>query len=375
MKRGHLDQIEGLRGYLALWVALGHGLQLSGFLSLPGPLGVLLRGEAAVAIFMILSGFVITHLLLQGRETYSQYITRRFLRLFPAYALCCAIGYLILGPWAHIVQTVSWQDLPGWAEYSRGVAEIASQTHNNTAPHALLHLFMLHGLIPDELLPRAAMTFLPAAWSLSLEWQFYLVAPLILRAFGSPVKTVLCAVVFALLLVAYEKGFLGSYPIPATLAATSGYFAIGILSRLLYPELEKLNYSPVAIAAASAFLMLAFSSEFLPLSIWLVFYSFLVWGRTSPVAGSVFSFFFATRIPLFLGGLSYSLYLIHRPIQVILGDLALGVADLSRPQMVAIQIAAIIAAVPAAYLIHRFVELPGIALGKRLTRREQVKLA
>lgn len=373
MQRGHLDQIEGLRGYLALWVALGHGLQLAGFLTLPGPLAVLLRGEAAVALFMIVSGFVISHLLLQGRETYGQYIVRRFMRLFPAYLLCCVVGYFILGSWVEIVQTAPWRDMPGWADYAGGVAEIANQTYQNTAPHALLHLFMLHGLVPNEALPRAAMTFLPAAWSLSLEWQFYLVAPFVLRALTSPTRTVIVALVFAVLFVAYEKGLLGAYPIPATLAATSGYFAIGIASRLLYPTLRELTVPPAMFAAAAAFLLLCFSSEFLPLAVWMTFYAYLVWGGSSPIVGRVFTVLLASRWPLFLGRSSYSLYLIHRPIQVVFGALALDLVELGRVEMLAVQVAAIVAAIPVAYLMYRLVETPGIALGKRLSRREQVR--
>lgn len=41
-----------------------------------------------------------------------------------------------------------------------------------------LHLLMLHGVVPEVLVARAPGAFLAPAWSVSLEWQFYLVAPL-----------------------------------------------------------------------------------------------------------------------------------------------------------------------------------------------------
>ena len=37
---------------------------------------------------------------------------------------------------------------------------------------------MLHGLVPHSLLPDATGAFLGPGWSVSTEWQFYLVAPL-----------------------------------------------------------------------------------------------------------------------------------------------------------------------------------------------------
>ena len=41
------------------------------------------------------------------------------------------------------------------------------------------HLTMTHGLFPDGVLPDVWVGFLGAAWSLSTEWQFYLLALLI----------------------------------------------------------------------------------------------------------------------------------------------------------------------------------------------------
>ena len=42
-------------------------------------------GSGAVMIFMMLSGFVITGLLLTRKEAWLPFITRRAFRLFPAY--------------------------------------------------------------------------------------------------------------------------------------------------------------------------------------------------------------------------------------------------------------------------------------------------
>jgi peptidoglycan/LPS O-acetylase OafA/YrhL len=180
-----LVHLEGLRAWLALWVALGHGLQTSGYLTLSGAKRFLLAGDAAVHVFVILSGFVITHLLLGKAELYLEYLWRRFWRLYPAFLICCLIGYLIMGGWKDMISAVAWAGDPYWAPYKSSVAEIADQTLGKPIEHGVLHLTMLHGLIPTELLPRAPMTYLPAAWSISLEWQFYLVAPLVIYLVGT----------------------------------------------------------------------------------------------------------------------------------------------------------------------------------------------
>ena len=66
------DAIEGLRGWLAWWVVLGHALQLSGTAAyLPGKVRMIAsHGDWSVMLFMIISGFVIAHLLLAKKEDY-----------------------------------------------------------------------------------------------------------------------------------------------------------------------------------------------------------------------------------------------------------------------------------------------------------------
>ena len=365
------DEIVGLRIYLALWVAIGHGLQLSGFLNRSNPLlKIVLNGHAAVVIFMIVSGFVITNLLLSKQETYPRYIVRRFFRLFPAYLVCCIAGYFLADNWLAIVSNASWQDVAGWQRYAGSIAELEAEARDNFWPHLGLHATMLHGLVPDEVLNRAAMTFLPAAWSISLEWQFYLVAPLVIAAIGAGRWKLAALVLVALALdVAYRREWLGAYDIGASLAGTTPYFAVGIASRLAFERLAALRVHPIPIAAVVLYASMVLIEDALPFAIWGVFYCYLLWHAHDPLLGPAFRLLTTSRPALMLGEASYSLYLIHRPIQVLLGSVAMGAVALDRQSMLVVQMVAVVIALPVSIAMYRMIERPGIAWGRKVAQR------
>jgi peptidoglycan/LPS O-acetylase OafA/YrhL len=87
---------------MAWWVVVGHALHLAGVSSNLAEslfselvLKVLMRGNTAVSVFIIISGFVIAHLLLIKRENYGRYLIRRWLRIFPVFLVCLIIALLL----------------------------------------------------------------------------------------------------------------------------------------------------------------------------------------------------------------------------------------------------------------------------------------
>ncbi|MFQ5654664.1 MAG: acyltransferase family protein [Planctomycetota bacterium] len=146
--KDHIPGLDGLRGIavlLVLWSHLptgGEGSLLGGLkrLALPGYLGV--------DIFFVLSGFLITRILVADRASghpLRHFFVRRFLRIFPIYYLLIGI-LLVLQPGAYL----AW-----CAAYLSNFAFVF-----DSLPNPMRH-----------------------TWSLSVEEHFYLVWPLLIYAF------------------------------------------------------------------------------------------------------------------------------------------------------------------------------------------------
>lgn len=176
----HVKEYDALRGLMALWVLLGH------WASTVPIHNVLFQrrffNEYAVDVFIILSGFAIATLILAKQESYRAYITRRFFRIFPAYLFYLAVSVALAG-WALDL----WQAAPeGSMKEARVV--IAQDSLSFIGAHTFFHLLGLHSLVPPALLPSSDFAFLGQAWSISLEWQFYLIAPFVVALFTLPVS-------------------------------------------------------------------------------------------------------------------------------------------------------------------------------------------
>lgn len=139
-KLGYMPRLDGIRALAVLGVLLIH------FIGTP-ELHWAQTGRIGVRVFFVLSGFLITRILLDYRRQMSvkdaakAFYWRRFLRLFPAYYLALAVA-LILGL-ANVRQEWAWHTL-----YLSNVLFDVT----NDPRHPLGHL-----------------------WSLAVEEQFYLI--------------------------------------------------------------------------------------------------------------------------------------------------------------------------------------------------------
>ena len=312
--------LEGWRALLAWWVVLSHTLALSGF-----DRGMIVRqvresevtgfdiagwfthlwyeiillarsGKIPVYVFVMMSGFVIVHLLLMKKEPYGIYIMRRFLRLWPAlmfvlvlYAVFYVIGMPVRSP-------------------------------DNFWGHFALEATMMHGLVPNEIFADAAHALSGPGWSISLEWQFYLVAPFILAALtkgGWRGMVFVAGLFIALFFGALNtKGlnFLGgsySWNHPAALPHLLGFFGLGMASYYLFRKVGESNikaHFPLIGILAALFLTVGFSGpegRTPPMLIWVFVFATLI------TSGSWLHKIIDSKPLHWLGDMSYSAYITH----------------------------------------------------------------
>jgi len=89
----HFPNLNGLRFLAALLVIIHHIEQLRSILGLPNHwnnVSILRFGDEGVTLFFVLSGFLITYLLLAEREKFGhlaigKFYFRRVLRIWPLY--------------------------------------------------------------------------------------------------------------------------------------------------------------------------------------------------------------------------------------------------------------------------------------------------
>jgi peptidoglycan/LPS O-acetylase OafA/YrhL len=323
----------------------------------------------AVLLFVIVSGFVITHLIVERPEPYGAYLIRRFMRIFPIFAVTCVLGYFTYDLEADTLFKVSYAAEPSF-NYGSSVAEIADSDHRFLWRHAIAHLFMLHGAINNRLLPFSEEAFNAPAWSLSLEWQFYLVAPFAVLVAQRRKGLLQTALVLCLAEIAMRKGSFGEFTYPSFLPAAVGYFAIGIASRLAYPRIPDAARDPRIFLSLALVLLPLVGDESKPIVAWMIVFLGLERGKAAP--GDLFSQWFGrileSRPAQFIGSRSYSTYLCHMPIIAIWHRVWLVAAPHATPAETfpALVLMTVPLTLLLSELLYRGVERPGIALGSMI---------
>lgn len=363
MKR--LECLDGLRGALAVYVLIGH---MAPFAALPAwAQSLVSHGSAAVDIFFMLSGLVITESLQAYAGKARPFLIARGARIFPAFLPVFAVA-VVVEPLSCGFEAMPWISDPGLA---RGIC--TSQWPRTWLPEIAAHLTMTHGLFPYAVLPSVWVSFLGAAWSLSAEWQFYVLALLVTKIAGSRRCAAAGPELLTWVLIAMAAGgaiWRFSAPEPwqfsrAFLPNKAQYFALGVASvgvvrarpgaaahyiiSLAACVALSLAGAPAGKAAAPIVWTLCLMSQSRP---WLV-----------------------TRVlrcgaMQWLGSASYCIYLVNEPVQKLLANLltrcVAGDAVLFTVGWIP---AAVAVPVILAAWLHRRVESPALRWGRGLARR------
>ena len=106
---GFIPALDGLRGIAILLVMLHHFTYYRPTEGIDGLIGdVLFFGWTGVDLFFVLSGFLISGILLDARGSeryFTTFYARRILRIFPLYYLVLFIAFVVL-PWFPAVHAV-----------------------------------------------------------------------------------------------------------------------------------------------------------------------------------------------------------------------------------------------------------------------------
>ncbi len=367
--------IEGLRGYLALWVVACHVMWYSGYedSALRALPQLIFRGFYAVDIFVIVSGFVIFYLLDRRELAASEFIKQRFFRLFPLFFTLFVVSMLL-----YEVNLWNLDHFPYYTEHriSFMTSQMASWV-DHVFMNVFLHATMLHGVVPESVVRDAPGAFLMPAWSISLEWQFYLLAPLLYAVATSRQGSRLLLVAFCIAL------YLGSiYILPrvgygAFLPFHIEFFFFGAASYFLYRLVSMSRWRfeaparadvcfPIAAMLAAVVAFSARSWSQIPMIFWILFLGIVLEPQGSLVS-RIARPIFENRFTQYLGRISYSIYLSHALV-LMLVQYCLLVAMPHLGQLAHCLILFVVCTsvtIALSGLLYRYIEVPGIAYGKR----------
>jgi peptidoglycan/LPS O-acetylase OafA/YrhL len=365
--------LEGARGWLSWLVVLSHVLLITGMVGRFEQLkGLQELGDVAVRVFVILSGFVITHLIVEKNEAYAPYIIRRFMRIYPVYLVCLtfAVGATLV--WWQTVLTSPWAEL---SASTKLVRQIESSQGLGFLAHLAAHLTMLHGMIPSNLLFDSQYFFLPPAWSLSLEWQFYLVAPLVVfLLLGNRLSQAALIGVVIFSTLAYTHGYLGEFILPSFLPGAALLFAVGILSRLASPFLMGRFEFPIMTTVFVFVATALFARYELHLAIWAALMAYSL-ANEEGAARRLPALLLDSRVATWFGRRSYATYLVHVPIIYTVIAICSRLEFSYWAMVATLAIATPLMTLVASHLLHALVELPGMRLGHRLAMTAEARLA
>ncbi|MBK6383491.1 MAG: acyltransferase [Chitinophagaceae bacterium] len=303
--RLHYPALDGLRGLAILLVVVYHNF---------GFINVFFFGWLGVDLFFVLSGFLITDILLKTlhqKDYLKKFYMRRVLRIFPLYYLCLILFLLII-PQLNIAFDIKYY------------------TDNQVWLWTYLQNWLYIFKNPDQ------TNTLNHLWSLAVEEQFYLLWPLVILVIRKPKHLLLfislllvavlglrlwiwtnqvadlayfnlytftridgiCIGCMVALLLRINKGFLSRYTSLIVLFFAALNFAFFFINRRY-----NFSFPYLALAGYTTFAMM-----------FGLLINEAVTGKTKLI-----NFVFNISLLKFFGKISYGFYIFHWPVYILLG--------------------------------------------------------
>lgn len=341
-------KLDSVRGLAALMVVIGHcgGLSLFGLVENPSFrwLAILWDGESAVIMFFLLSGYVLS--LQLGSATppnFWQYLVRRVFRIWPAFAVTVVLAWLLYVTLGILVDAGPQHGAPRIPDW--------------------------HDLVSNLLMIDNEYAIDPPVWSLYVEMRLSAVFPLFFLL-TRRVSAIGALLVSLILSIGLSRAV--HWPLPEfvlSLASASRYIVLFVVGAVLAQA-----GNPVAKAFSA--MGAIWRHALLALAIACLLYRFVeINGRTLPLAGYmrwlgttllfVFCLYWKPMEPalnkgimLFLGRVSYGVYLTHFPILLCAQKLVSGSF---------LTCLVVLSSILAGWGLNKWVEQPMIGVGRRLS--------
>lgn len=360
-----ISSVDGLRAFAVLgvmWLHVWMFYDNVGFNIGPVDIHRLISfGGVGVDLFFVISGFCMYLMYAKRSEfsagEYGQFIVKRWKRIAPAFYTVVLVECIIL-----LIKTLHF---PFKDFFS--------------------HLLFLNTFVSDRLLS-------PPFWSLSTEWQFYLILPFLF--IGNPAPKQMGLRLLALMIISFGFRLLIYYQhMPELLSGTTITaakiwhrfieFGWGIIAARLFTSNKKL---PFLFNKAHGFIiafMIAYSgriimsTEFVNRFHSLAFvvrafgeplmtfgFGIMLWNVIS--APSVFSRFLSLPIFSFLGRISYSMYLWHWIISWNVCHWLITTKGISAVYMNIAFVLCTLAVIPVSWLSYKLLEAPYFNKAKKV---------
>ena len=341
----YIPALDGLRGIAVSLVVfyhchtkLGDGL-LSRFAE---------YGWAGVNLFFVLSGFLITGIIIEGREDvhfFRNFYARRALRIWPVYVLLLLLNYVLVPCLLEQNPQHAWRI-------------------TSTAP------WLYYALFVQNLFALALPGPIGPTWSLAIEEQFYLAWAPIGRRLSLRHMAILLATVFVAS-PAIRACYTGLLTPTHTLIHLDG-LAIGSLIAVLLrmdtfskPVWRKLGVAGIAFGIFGVGLMLfrgtAFADTFLALG----FGGMLITAIVSEPGSSLYARVLCAWPLKSIGTVSYGLYMTHILVFVVIGSFDLRMLRYGAWGNLAVVVTRIVLSLGFAALLWVGFEKPILRLKRR----------
>lgn len=285
MKKPRIEYLDSLRGIAALMVVTSHFLERTPLRD-TWFLSHFNLGQFGVVIFFILSGMVIPYSLGNSKQAIKKFITSRFFRLYPAYWFSVLFA---------VLSAIFFTDT---------FPELKIIAFNLTMIQSLFNIPDLFGVY----------------WTLIIELIFYVLC--VLLFVSKLLHNIFCSLIISIvmLLVASIAAYMRwqlemKIPVAIPLAMSLMFFGVLWREATINNNKRALNYSIIWICSfivmLPAICFLAYSKSFgfseNPIAYWATY-----------TCALLFFLLFTSKIKMlsrylvFLGTISYSLYLLHQ---------------------------------------------------------------